>query len=85
MFHRQHVSAAWAYFIDSYIERVFGTPIATLYKTNEIYTICLLPGTFGQRHAARTRRSRAYIRKGKIQKDEIPMRTHLFLILALIV
>ena len=61
--HQHHVSAAWRHSTNLYRKRTFRSPIATLYKTNGILTICTFSIAIGHQHDARTWRSRAYIRE----------------------
>ena len=46
-------------------KRAFGSPIATVYKTEEILTMCTFSKTIGRRPAARKWRSRAHLRNEK--------------------
>ena len=70
MFDQHHISAAWQLFANYCGKRRFGSAIATVYKTNEIFKICTFDGTIGSRTATRELRSRAYIRGGKNAKTQ---------------
>ena len=62
-------------------KRAFGSPIATVYKTNPILNILTFSTTIRQRHADRTWRSRPYIRGWKRTRAKSVLGHIFFLIL----